>query len=56
MKTNDVVITEAKRTAVGSLGKSLKNIQSWQSSDITFLIMGKVQTQGKVGKVGDLFG
>ena len=28
MKTNDVVITEAKRTAVGSLGKSLKNVTS----------------------------
>ena len=30
MKMNNVVITEAKRTAVGSLGKSLKNIQSFE--------------------------
>ena len=27
-----------------------------QSSDITLLIMGKFQTKGKVGKVGDNFG
>ena len=35
---------------------SLYNRQSWQSSDITFLIMGKVQTQGKVSKVENTFG
>ena len=47
---------------MAKLGILLANIatfyprQSWQSSDITFLIMSKVQTQGKVGKVGDTFG
>ena len=30
--------------------------QSWQSWDITFLIMGDVQTQGKVSKVENIFG
>ena len=30
MSSNKVVITSAKRTAVGSLGKSLKNVQSFE--------------------------
>mgnify|MGYP001276734806 CR=1 FL=1 len=62
MKTNDVVITEAKRTAVGSLGKSLKNIQSFElgatvikqffnnsslkENDIDEVILGQVLTSG----------
>ena len=62
MKTNDVVITEAKRTAVGSLGKSLKNIQSFElgatvikqffnnsslkGNDIDEVILGQVLTSG----------
>ena len=62
MKTNDVVITEAKRTAVGSLGKSLRNIQSFElgatvikqffnnsslkGNDIDEVILGQVLTSG----------
>ena len=62
MKTNNVVITEAKRTAVGSLGKSLKNIQSFElgatvikqffnnsslkENDIDEVILGQVLTSG----------
>ena len=62
MKTNEVVITEAKRTAVGSLGKSLRNIQSFElgaavikeffnnsslkASDIDEVILGQVLTSG----------
>ena len=62
MKTNEVVITEAKRTAVGSLGKSLKNIQSFELGaavikeffnnsslkeiDIDEVILGQVLTSG----------
>jgi acetyl-CoA C-acetyltransferase len=62
MKTNEVVITEAKRTAVGSLGKSLKNIQSFElgaavikeffnksslkKDDIDEVIIGQVLTAG----------
>ena len=62
MKTNDVVITAAKRTAVGSLGKSLKNIQSFElgatvikqffnnsslkENDIDEVILGQVLTAG----------
>ena len=62
MKTNDVVITEAKRTAVGSLGKSLRNIQSFElgatvikqffnnsslkENDIDEVILGQVLTSG----------
>jgi len=62
MKTTDVVITEAKRTAVGSLGKSLKNIQSFElgatvikqffnnsslkENDIDEVILGQVLTSG----------
>lgn len=62
MKINEVVITEAKRTAVGSLGKSLKNIQSFvlgatvikefftnsslKASDIDEVILGQVLTSG----------
>ena len=29
MKTSDIVITSAKRTAIGSLNKSLRNVQSY---------------------------
>ena len=62
MKMNDVVITEAKRTAVGSLGKSLRNIQSFElgaavikeffnkspltKDDIDEVILGQVLTAG----------
>jgi len=62
MKTNEVVITEAKRTAVGSLGKSLRNIQSFElgaavikeffnnsslkENDIDEVILGQVLTSG----------
>ena len=62
MKTNEVVITEAKRTAVGSLGKSFKNIQSFElgaavikeffnksslkKNDIDEVILGQVLTSG----------
>ena len=62
MKTNGVVITEAKRTAVGSLGKSFKNIQSFElgaavikeffnksslkKDDIDEVILGQVLTAG----------
>ena len=62
MKINEVVITEAKRTAVGSLGKSLKNIQSFvlgaavikefftnsslKANDIDEVILGQVLTSG----------
>ena len=62
METNEVVITEAKRTAVGSLGKSLKNIQSFElgaavikeffnnsslkENDIDEVILGQVLTSG----------
>jgi acetyl-CoA C-acetyltransferase len=62
MKTNQVVITEAKRTAVGSLGKSLKNIQSFElgaavikeffnksflkKDEIDEVILGQVLTAG----------
>jgi acetyl-CoA C-acetyltransferase len=60
MKINEVVITEAKRTAVGSLGKSLRNIQSFElgaavikeffnnsslkENDIDEVILGQVLT------------
>ena len=59
---NDVVITGAKRTAVGSLGKSLRNIQSFElgaavikeffnksslkKDDIDEVILGQVLTAG----------
>jgi len=62
MKMNDVVITGAKRTAVGSLGKSLRNIQSFElgaavikdffnksslkKDDIDEVILGQVLTAG----------
>ena len=62
MKMNDVVITEAKRTAVGSFGKSLRNIQSFElgaavikeffnksplkKDDIDEVILGQVLTAG----------
>ncbi len=62
MKTNQVVITEAKRTAVGSLGKSLRNIQSFElgaavikeffnksslkKDEIDEVILGQVLTAG----------
>jgi acetyl-CoA C-acetyltransferase len=62
MKMNDVVITGAKRTAVGSLGKSLRNIQSFElgaavikeffnksslkKNDIDEVILGQVLTAG----------
>jgi len=62
MKINEVVITEAKRTAVGSLGKSLRNIQSFElgatvikeffnnsslkKNDIDEVILGQVLTSG----------
>ncbi|MDC1151654.1 acetyl-CoA C-acetyltransferase [Pelagibacteraceae bacterium] len=62
METNEVVITEAKRTAVGSLGKSFKNIQSFElgaavikeffnksslkKNDIDEVILGQVLTAG----------
>ena len=62
MKTNEVVITKAKRTAVGSLGKSFKSIQSFElgaavikeffnksslkKDDIDEVILGQVLTAG----------
>tara|TARA_B100000963_G_scaffold127188_1_gene111037 strand:+ start:1670 stop:2848 length:1179 start_codon:yes stop_codon:yes gene_type:complete len=62
MKTSDIVITSAKRTAVGSLNKSLRNVQSYDLgaavirgllkdnnlgvNDIDELILGQVLTAG----------
>ncbi len=62
MKTSDIVITSAKRTAVGSLNKSLRNVQSYdlgaavirgllkdnslEVNDIDELILGQVLTAG----------
>ena len=62
MSLNNVVITSAKRTAVGSLGKSLKNVQSFELGttvikdllnatnpskiDIDEIILGQVLTAG----------
>ena len=62
MKTSDIVITSAKRTAIGSLNKSLRNVQSYDLgaavikgllkdnnlgvNDIDELILGQVLTAG----------
>ncbi len=62
MSLNNVVITSAKRTAVGSLGKSLKNVQSFELGttvikdllntsnpskiDVDEIILGQVLTAG----------
>ena len=62
MKKNNIVITSAWRTAVGSLGKSLKNIKSHElgakiisetlersnlsKEDIDEIILGQVLTGG----------
>ena len=62
MSSNKVVITSAKRTAVGSLGKSLKNVQSFElgttviknllnttspsKDDVDEIILGQVLTAG----------
>ena len=62
MNSNEVVITSAKRTAVGSLGKSLKNVQSFElgasvikelllkskinNEEIDEVILGQVLTAG----------
>ena len=62
MNSNEVVITSAKRTAVGSLGKSLKNVQSFElgasvikelllkskinNKEIDEVILGQVLTAG----------
>ena len=62
MSLNKVVITSAKRTAVGSLGKSLKNVQSFElgttviknllnttspsKDDVDEIILGQVLTAG----------
>ena len=62
MKTSNIVITSAKRTAIGSLNKSLRNIQSYDLgaavvkdlikdnnlgvNDIDELILGQVLTAG----------
>ena len=62
MNSNEVVITSAKRTAVGSLGKSLKNVQSFElgssvikelllkskinKEEIDEVILGQVLTAG----------
>jgi len=62
MSSNKVVITSAKRTAIGSLGKSLKNVQSFElgttviknllnttspsKDDVDEIILGQVLTAG----------
>ena len=62
MSSNKVVITSARRTAVGSLGKSLKNVQSFElgaavlknllnttgprKDDVDEIILGQVLTAG----------
>ena len=62
MKISDVVITSAKRTAIGSLNKSLRNVQSYdlcaavikdlmkdsnlKAKEIDELILGQVLTAG----------